>query len=155
MTIAISANEAKTQGEELMQQRTMSHVEQLGTKSHRGKAKAREPRGRSPTEAAEVRHAQSANKQQARLVRTSRRSNKNNENDNEPRRTALIMMPTRESDGAPSPRTKLNGSSRSAIYANRSSRPASYTHTDLELQANQRQAAPSTDNAGAEHMKRA
>jgi len=71
----------------------------------------------------------------------------NHENDNEPRRTASItkMKPTRESDGAPTPRTKLNGSSRSAIYANRSSKPVSYTHTDQELPANQQQAAPSTE----------
>ena len=39
------------------------------------------------------------------------------------------MKPARESDGAPTPRKKLNGSSRSAIYANRSSEPVSYTHT--------------------------
>ena len=38
------------------------------------------------------------------------------------------MKPTRESDGAPTPRTKLNGSSRCAIYANRSSKHVSYTH---------------------------
>ena len=35
--------------------------------------------------------------------------------------------------------------SRSAIYANRSSKPVSYTHTDQELPANQRQTAPSTE----------
>ena len=46
------------------------------------------------------------------------------------------MKPTRESDGAPTPRTKLNGSSRCAIYANRSSKHVSYTHTDQELQIN-------------------
>ena len=57
----------------------------------------------------------------------------------------MVMKPARESDGAPTPRKKLNGSSRSAIYANRSSKPVSYTHTDKELQANQRQAAPSTE----------
>ena len=55
------------------------------------------------------------------------------------------MKPTRESDGARTPRKRLNGSSRSAIYANRSSKPVSYTHTDQELQANQQQAAPSTE----------
>jgi len=55
------------------------------------------------------------------------------------------MKPTRESDGAPTPRMKLNGSSRSAIYANRSSKPVSYTHTDQELPANQQQTAPSTE----------
>ena len=55
------------------------------------------------------------------------------------------MKPTRERDGAPTPRTKLNGSSRSAIYANRSSKPVSYTHTDQELPANQQQAAPSKE----------
>ena len=54
------------------------------------------------------------------------------------------MKPARESDGAPTPRKKLNGSSRSATYANGSSKPVSYTHADQELQANQRQAAPST-----------
>ena len=45
----------------------------------------------------------------------------NHENDNEPRRTAfvLIMKPARKSDGAPTPRKKLNGSSRSATYANK------------------------------------
>merc|ERR1711967_112900 len=40
----------------------MSHVEQLRTRSHRGKATAREPRGRGSTEAAEVRHAQTSSK---------------------------------------------------------------------------------------------
>jgi len=55
------------------------------------------------------------------------------------------MKPTRERDGAPAPRTKLNGSSRSAIYANRSSKPVSYTLTDQELPANHQQAAPSTE----------
>ena len=39
----------------------------------------------------------------------------NHENDNEPRRTASDMKPAMESDGAPTPRKKLNGSSRSAI----------------------------------------
>jgi len=57
----------------------------------------------------------------------------------------MKLKVTRESDGAPTPRTKLNGSSRSAIYANRSSKPVSYTHTDQELPANQQQAAPSTE----------
>ena len=64
------------------------------------------------------------------------------------------MKPTRESDGASTPRTKLNGSSRSAIYANRSSEPVSYTHTIKSFQqinGRRRQA----QNAGAEHMKRA
>ena len=56
------------------------------------------------------------------------------------------MKPARESDGTPTPRTKLNGSNRSAIYASyRSSKPVSYTHTDQELPANQQQAAPSTE----------
>jgi len=55
------------------------------------------------------------------------------------------MKPARESDGAPTPRKKLHGSSRSAIYANRSSEPVSYIHTDQELPANQQQAAPSTE----------
>jgi len=69
----------------------------------------------------------------------------------------MIMKPARESDGAPTPRKKLNISSRSAIYANRSSEPVSYTHTDQELQANrnQRQASQAeAQNAGPEHMKR-
>ena len=64
------------------------------------------------------------------------------------------MNPARESDGASTPRKKLDGISRSATFANRSSKPVSYTHTDQELQANQRQAVPS-QNVGAEHMKRA
>ena len=72
------------------------------------------------------------------------------------------MKLARENDGAPTPRKKLNGSSRSATtyiyiyttqyedtnieyYKQRSSKPVSYTHTDQELQANQRQAAPSTE----------
>ena len=38
------------------------------------------------------------------------------------------MKPPSESDGAPTPRKKLNGSSRSATYANKSSKPVSYTH---------------------------
>ena len=126
-------------------------------KRSRGKATAREPLiGRGSTEAAEVRHAQTSSKPVS--YTQAAEATTNNENDNEPRGTAfalsLIMKPARESDGAPTPRKKLNGSSRSAIYANRSSRPASYTHTDLELQANQRQAAPS-QNAGVEQMKRA
>ena len=55
------------------------------------------------------------------------------------------MKPSREGDGVPTPRKELNGSSRIAIYANRSSKPVSYTHTDQEFQAaNQRHAAPST-----------
>ena len=79
----------------------------------------------------------------------------NNDNDNEPRRTAyLIMKPARESDGAPTPRKKLNGSSRSAIYANRAASP-SRTHTPIksfkQINGRQRQA----QNARAEHMKRA
>ena len=57
----------------------------------------------------------------------------------------MNMNPARESDGASTPRTKLNGSSRSAIYANRSNKPVSYTHTDQELPANQQQAAPSIE----------
>ena len=106
---------------------------------------ARTPIGRGSTEAAEVRHAQTSSKPVS--YTQAAEATTNNENDNEPRRTAfaLIMKPARESDGAPTPRKKLNGSSRSAIYANRSSEPVSYyTHTDQELQANQRQAAPST-----------
>ena len=42
----------------LMQQRTMSHVEQLRKISHRVKATARQPRGRSSVEAAEMLHTQ-------------------------------------------------------------------------------------------------
>jgi len=96
------------------------------------------------------RSATRANKRQACLVQSytqAAEATTNHENDNEPRRTASItkMKPTRESDGAPTPRTKLNGTSRSAIYANRSSKPVSYTHTDQELPANQQQAAPSTE----------
>ena len=50
-----------------------------------------------------------ANKQQVRRVHSYTRAAEattNHENDNEPRRTAfaLIMKPTRESDGAPTPR---------------------------------------------------
>ena len=37
------------------------------------------------------------------------------------------MKPPRESDGAPTPRKELNRSSRSETYANRSSKPVSYT----------------------------
>ena len=44
---------------------------------------------------------------------------------------------------------KLNGRSEAAevryIYANRSSKPVSYTYTDQELLANQQQAAPNTE----------
>ena len=85
-----------------------------------------EPRGRGSTEAAEVRHVQTSSKPVS--YTQAAEATTNHENDNEPRRTALIMKPTRESDGAPTPRTKLNGSSRSAIYTNRSSKPVSYTH---------------------------
>ena len=67
-------------------------------------------------------------------------------NGNEPRRAALNMTPARESDSAPTPRKKINRSSKSETYANRSTKPVSYyTHTDQELQANQEQAAPSTE----------
>jgi hypothetical protein len=92
-----------------------------------------------------VQHAQTSSKPVS--YTQAAEATTNHENDNEPRRTALItkMKPTRESDGAPTPRTKLNGSSRSAIYTNRSSNPVSYTHTDQELLANQQQAAPSTE----------
>ena len=55
------------------------------------------------------------------------------------------MKPSREGDGVPTPRKELNGSSRIAIYANRSSKPVSYTRTDQELPANQQQAAPSIE----------
>ena len=95
-----------------------------------------------------MRHAQTSSKPVS--YTQAAEATTNHENDNEPRRTASItkkkMKPkvTRESDGAPTPRTKLNGS-RSAIYANRSSKPVSYTHTDQELPANQQQAAPSTE----------
>ena len=37
------------------------------------------------------------------------------------------MKPSRESDGAPTPRKKINRSNRSATYANRSTKPVSYT----------------------------
>ena len=43
------------------------------------------------------------------------------------------------------PEEEAQRNSRSATFANRSSKPVSYTHTDKELQANQRQAAPSTE----------
>ena len=63
------------------------------------------------------------------------------------------MKPARESDGAPTPRTKLNRSSRSVIYANRSSKPVSYTHTPIksfkQINGRRRQA----QKAGAEHTK--
>ena len=69
------------------------------------------------------------------------------------------MKPARESDGAPTPRKKLNGSSRSAIYANRSSEPVSvsYTHTPIKSfkQINGRRRQAEAQNAGAEHVKRA
>merc|ERR1711967_13478 len=99
----------------------MSHVEQLRTRSHRGKATAREPRGRGSTEAAEVRHAQTSSKPVS--YTQAAEATTNNENDNEPRGTAfalsLIMKPARESDGARTPRKRLNGSSRSATCANK------------------------------------
>ena len=48
----------------------------------------------------------------------------------------MNTKPARESDGVPSPSKKLNESSRSATaFANKSSKPVSYTHTDQELQA--------------------
>ena len=138
------------------QQRTMSHVKQLRTCSHREKATARKPRGRGSTEAAEVRHAQTSTSSKPVSYTQAAEATTNNENDNEPRRIVLItkMKPTRESDGAPTPRTKLNGSSRSAIYANRSSKPVSYTHTDQELPANKRQAAPSIERRSRAHKAR-
>jgi len=95
------------------------------------------------------RSATCAKKQQPCLVYTrAAEATTNNENDNEPRgprQTALIMKPAREIEGAPTPRKKLNRSGTSAIYANRSSKPVSYIHTDQEFQANQRRAAPSTE----------
>ena len=50
-------------------------------------------------------------------------------NENEPRRAVLNMKPARESDDASTPRKKLNGSSRSATYANRRGKSVSYTQT--------------------------
>ena len=65
------------------------------------------------------------------------------------------MKPPRESYGAPTPRKqKLNGSSRSATYANSISTPVSHTHTDQELQANQRQAALSIERRSWAHEAR-
>ena len=69
-------------------------------------------------------------------------------NYNEPRRAAYWNMKPLRGEGKrrrANPEEKLNGISRIATYANRSSKPVSYTHTDQELQANQRQAAPSTE----------
>ena len=139
----------------------MSHVEQLRTCSHRGRATAREPRGRGSTEAAEVRHAQTSSKPVSHTQAAE--ATTNHENDNEPRRTASItkMKPTRESDGAPTPRTKLNGSSRSAIYANRSSKPVScLVHTHRSRASSKSTAGSAkhrSQNAevAVEHMKRA
>ena len=37
------------------------------------------------------------------------------------------MKPPRESEDAPNPRKRFNGSSRSATFANRRSKPVSYT----------------------------
>ena len=42
------------------------------------------------------------------------------------------MKRARESDGVPTPRRKLNGSSRSATYADRSSKPVSYTQANFD-----------------------
>ena len=97
--------------------------------------------------------------EQARLVHTSRRSNyaeATTNNENEPRRAALNMKPARERNGASTPRRKLNGeAAESATYANRSSKPVSYTHTPTKSfkQINGRRRL--AQNAGAEHMKRA
>jgi len=122
---------------------------------------AREPRGRGSTEAAEVRHAQTSSKPVSHTQAAE--ATTNHENDNEPRQTASITKKktkpkvTRESDGAPTPRTKLNGSSRSAIYAQTEAASPSRTHTHTPIKSFQqingrrRQA----QNAGAEHMKRA
>ena len=75
---------------------------------------AREPLGRGSTEAAKVRQAQTSSKPVS--YTRAAEATTTHENDNEPRRTASNIKPARESDGAPTPRTKLNGGiSRSAI----------------------------------------
>ena len=84
-------------------------------KPTRGSDGARTPSKRL-NGAAEVRHAQTSNKPVS--YTQAAKATMNNENDNEPRRTALSMKPARESDGAPTARKKLNGSSRSAMYGN-------------------------------------
>ena len=99
---------------------TMSHVEQL-----RNLKPARESDG-APTSRKELngssRSATYANERGKPVSYTqAAEATTNNENDNEPRRTAfaLIMKPARESDGARTLRKRLNGSSRSATCANK------------------------------------
>jgi len=149
----------KPKTQELMRERTMSHVKQLGIlvmKRPWESDGTREPLGRSSTEAAEVRHAQTSSKPVS--YTQAAEATTNNENDNEPRRTALIMMPTRESDGAPTPRTKLNGSSRSAICKQKQQARLVHTHRSrASSKSTAGGAKHRSQNAGggAEHMKRA
>jgi len=138
------------------EQRTMSHVPRRAAenlKPPRESDGARTARKRLNRSSVEVRRAQTSSEPVSYTQAAEAMTN--NDNDNEPRRTAyLIMKPARESDGAPTPRKKLNGSSRSAIYANRAASP-SRTHTPIksfkQINGRQRQA----QNARAEHMKRA
>ena len=130
----------KPRTQELMRERIMSHVKQLGIHE----AIVGKRRHANPEEEAQRKQQKCDMRKQAASPKPvsytqAAEATTNHENDNEPRRTASItkIKPTRESDGASTLRTKLNRSRRSAIYANRSSKPVSYTHTDQELQANQ------------------
>jgi len=66
----------------------------------------------------------------------------------------MVMKPARESDGAPTPRKKLNGTAEVRHSQTEAASP-SRTHTPTksfkQINGRRRQA----QNAGAEHMKRA
>ena len=81
---------------------SMVHV----THVHRGKATARQPRGRGSTETVEVRHG--ANRSSKPVAYTQAAETTTN-HENEPRRAAENMKPARESDGTPTPRKKFDG----------------------------------------------
>ena len=130
---------------------TMSHVEQL-----RNLKPARESDG-APTSRKELngssRSATYANERGKPVSYTqAAEATTNNEiMTNEPSQAALNMKPARESDGASTPKKKLNGSSRIAnIYAHQTEAASpSRTHTPIKSfkQINGRWRQP--QNAGA------
>ena len=125
--------------------RTSSSLEPEATEGKRRRANPEE-------EAQRKQQKCDMRKQAASLSRTHKppiaEATTNHENDNEPRRTASItkMKPTRESDGAPTPTPKDEAQRKQQkCDIRKQKQQARLVHThDQELQANQRQAAPST-----------
>ena len=116
-----------------MQQLTMSHAEHASSLEHvkptRENNGVPDPRKQLHGSS---RSATYANRRGKPVSYTQAAEATVTNNENEPRRAALNMKPARESDGAPTPRKKLNGSSRSATYATEVASP-SRTHIFVYL----------------------